>query len=199
MGSAFGSGLGSVSGLGSRFGLGLGSTGPKVGAGKGAEVAGEKGFQQASPAFVTPGQMSKIRDASAFHRAFTLPFTGDATVEAFFERIERIMGSGVSSVKVPALCLLAKDDPLCPPLAWVGALERAAKSDGIVVAMTDQGGHCGWFDGLGADSWLDRATGDFLASALELSKETAARASRSDDGERAEGSAAAAAVTVTAA
>lgn len=61
-------------------------------------------------------------------------------------------------VTVPTLCLLAKDDPLCPPLAWVGALEAAAKSEGIVVAVTDHGGHCGWFDGLGAGSWLDRVS-----------------------------------------
>lgn len=61
-------------------------------------------------------------------------------------------------VTVPTLCLLAKDDPLCPPHAWVGALEAAAKSEGIVVAVTDHGGHCGWFDGLGAGSWLDRVS-----------------------------------------
>lgn len=61
-------------------------------------------------------------------------------------------------MKVPALCLLAKDDPLCPPIAWKGALERAAESEGIVVAITDHGGHCGWFDGLGAGSWLDRVS-----------------------------------------
>lgn len=65
----------------------------------------------------------------------------------------------VQQVTVPTLCLLAKDDPLCPPLAWVGALEAAAKSDGIVVAITEHGGHCGWFDGLGAGSWLDRVRG----------------------------------------
>ncbi|CAN0407125.1 unnamed protein product, partial [Ectocarpus fasciculatus] len=46
-------------------------------------------------------------------------------------------------VTVPTLCLLAKDDPLCPPHAWVGALEAAAKSDGIVVAITERRGHCG--------------------------------------------------------
>lgn len=41
---------------------------------------------------------------------------------------------------MPTLCLLAKDDPLCPPLAWLGALEAAAKSEGIVVAVTEHGG-----------------------------------------------------------
>lgn len=61
-------------------------------------------------------------------------------------------------VKVPALALLARDDPLCPPSAWEGALERAAKSEGIIVAITDKGGHCGWFDGLGAGSWVDRVS-----------------------------------------
>lgn len=54
------------------------------------------------------------------------------------------------------MALLARDDPLCPPMAWEGALKRAAKSNGIIVAITDKGGHCGWFDGLGAGSWVDR-------------------------------------------
>lgn len=61
-------------------------------------------------------------------------------------------------VKVPTLALLARDDPLCPPPVWQGALARAAESEGIIVAITDQGGHCGWFDGLGAGSWLDKVS-----------------------------------------
>ena len=81
------------------MGLASGWAGPKMEEGDGAGSAGKRGFKQASPAFVTAGEMSKMKDASAFHEAFTLPFTGDATVEAFFERIERIMGSGVSSVR----------------------------------------------------------------------------------------------------
>eukprot|EP00752_Nemacystus_decipiens_P014833 g13206.t1 len=124
------------------------------------------------PKLVTAKEMAAMKDPTAFHEALTLPFTGDASVDAYFQRIDGIMSKDVASVTVPTLCLLAKDDPLCPPHAWVGALEAAAKSEGIVVAVTEHGGHCGWFDGLGAGSWLDRAAGDFLASALELSKES---------------------------
>ncbi|CAN0068299.1 unnamed protein product [Ectocarpus fasciculatus] len=144
------------------------------GGGKEGEVAGPAGpaGAGATAGLVTAEEMAAMKDPSAFHEALTLPFTGDSSVEAYFQRIGRVMGQDVSSVTVPTLCLLAKDDPLCPPHAWVGALEAAAKSDGIVVcvAITEHGGHCGWFDGLGAGSWLDRATGNFLSSALELSK-----------------------------
>ncbi|CAN0182399.1 unnamed protein product [Ectocarpus sp. 6 AP-2014] len=136
----------------------------------------------ATSGLVTAKEMAAMKDPSAFHEALTLPFTGDSSVDAYFQRIGRIMGQGVSSVTVPTLCLLAKDDPLCPPHAWVGALEAAAKSDGIVVAITEHGGHCGWFDGLGAGSWLDRATGNFLSSALELSKESTAVGATADNG-----------------
>ncbi|CAB1099111.1 unnamed protein product [Ectocarpus sp. CCAP 1310/34] len=74
---------------------------------------------------------------------------------------------------------------LAPACLWVGALEAAAKSDGIVVAITKHGGHCGWFgwfDGLGAGSWLDRATKNFLSSASELSKEPKADGTTADHG-----------------
>ncbi|CAM9172043.1 unnamed protein product [Ectocarpus sp. 12 AP-2014] len=144
-----------------------------AGAGPGAGV---------TSGLVTAKEMAAMKDPSAFHEALTLPFTGDSSVDAYFQRIGRVMGQNVSSVTVPTLCLLAKDDPLCPPHAWVGALEAAAKSDGIVVAITEHGGHCGWFDGLGAGSWLDRATGNFLSSALELSKEPAAARAIADHG-----------------
>lgn len=115
--------------------------------------------------------LAKMTHPIAFHEGLTLPFTGDSSVEAYYERIEEIMSPYIEAVDVPALALLARDDPLCPPMAWEGALKRAAKSNGIIVAITDKGGHCGWFDGLGAGSWVDRAAGDFLANALELRRD----------------------------
>lgn len=59
-------------------------------------------------------------------------------------------------VDIPTLALVARDDPLCPPEVWKKAVESASKSPGIMVAITEYGGHCGFFEGICGSSWLDR-------------------------------------------
>eukprot|EP00953_Heterococcus_sp_UTEX-ZZ885_P018675 10437-Heterococcus_DN1.PRE.1 len=89
-----------------------------------------------------------------FHRVFTVPFSGDASVDDYIARVERMHAEALTSVNVPVLALLAEDDPLCPPESWVTSLKAAASNPNIIVARTRNGGHCGWFCGLGGESWL---------------------------------------------
>lgn len=52
------------------------------------------------PALITAKEMAAMKDPSAFHEALTLPFTGDASVEAYFQRIDGIMSKDVASVRL---------------------------------------------------------------------------------------------------
>lgn len=53
----------------------------------------------APPALVSAKEMAAMKDPGAFHEALTLPFTGDASVEAYFQRIDGIMRKDVASVR----------------------------------------------------------------------------------------------------
>lgn len=74
----------------------LDSSGEKEGevsvpAGAGPEAGATSGL-------VTAKEMAAMKDPSTFHEALTLPFTGDSSVDAYFQRIGQIMGQDVSSV-----------------------------------------------------------------------------------------------------
>lgn len=71
------------------------------GRGKEGEVAVPAGAGPgagATSGLVTAKEMAAMKDPSAFHEALTLPFTGDSSVDAYFQRIGRVMGQDVSSV-----------------------------------------------------------------------------------------------------
>ena len=53
----------------------------------------------AADSFVTAKEMAAIKDPGAFHEALTLPYTGDPSVEAYFQRIGDIMNQDLSSVR----------------------------------------------------------------------------------------------------
>lgn len=43
--------------------------------------------------------MAAMKDPGTFHEALTLPFTGDRSVESYFERLEGIMSRDLSQVR----------------------------------------------------------------------------------------------------
>lgn len=73
---------------GSNAGLGLaGASSPRLGGGSG--IVGMK-----------VKDLVKMTDPIEFHEALTLPFTGDASVDAYYSRIEEVMSRDLSSVSI---------------------------------------------------------------------------------------------------
>ncbi|CAM9763747.1 unnamed protein product [Discosporangium mesarthrocarpum] len=127
---------------------------------------GGSGRHRAIVRAATSWEMAALRDCVAFHEMFTLPFTGDKGVAEYYSRIDRMAAECLPKVTVPLLALLARDDPLSSPMSWERALASIMESASVVVAITERGGHCGWFQDFTSTSWLDKVAGEFLSAAL---------------------------------
>jgi predicted alpha/beta-fold hydrolase len=62
-----------------------------------------------------------------------------------------ITGNRLAGLRVPCEMLLADDDPVIP----VGGLARVARSSSLTVTRSLKGGHCGFLQSYGLQSWLD--------------------------------------------
>lgn len=60
-----------------------------------------------------------------------------------------LLGNALKDLTVPCHIIASEDDPVIPAVD----LARLAASDRLVVERTRHGGHCGFFSGLGLDSW----------------------------------------------
>ena len=88
------------------------------------------------------------------------------TARESLDRITRCTTEAARHVTRPLLCLMADDDDVCPPFTCKAVNATAATSSGIVVARTEKGGHCGWFEGARGKSWCGRVAVEFLVAAL---------------------------------
>ena len=99
-------------------------------------------------------------------RHFTQPPC--ASGKHFLEQLTEIHTSSLSNIKKPVLCLMAADDPLCPPATAIKRATAAARlSDSTFMLRTRRGGHCGWFEGMTAHSWADNVAVEFLTATLK--------------------------------
>lgn len=62
-----------------------------------------------------------------------------------------LTGDRLASLRSSATLITAIDDPIIPSLD----LEHLARSDSLRVITTDHGGHCGFIERLGANSWVN--------------------------------------------
>jgi predicted alpha/beta-fold hydrolase len=63
-----------------------------------------------------------------------------------------IVGDVLANLQVPSRILTSLDDPIIPS----ADLARLAPSPNLRIAATAYGGHCGFLDSLGAETWADR-------------------------------------------
>ena len=63
-----------------------------------------------------------------------------------------ITGDFLETLSSPATIITSLDDPIIPH----GGLERLSKSPYLKVTLTRRGGHCGFFDTLSGETWLER-------------------------------------------
>jgi predicted alpha/beta-fold hydrolase len=63
-----------------------------------------------------------------------------------------IVGDALRGLAVPSRIVTALDDPIIPSTD----LTRLAESPHLRITATEQGGHCGFMESLGAETWADR-------------------------------------------
>ena len=116
-------------------------------------------------------RLSKLVRIRDYHDLVTRHFSAPPSsgIDDFLRRMGQYHLSNIPSVTSPLLCIMAEDDPLCPPEAVQVAKAESLRSHGVFLLETRRGGHCGWFEGVAGRSWADAMAIQFCRSVLESS------------------------------
>jgi predicted alpha/beta-fold hydrolase len=93
-------------------------------------------------------RLTSLRDKTA---EMVAKFTQYASLDDYLNGYS-ITGDRLATLSSPATIITAADDPIIP----VGGLERLNASPFLKVTVTRYGGHCGFFDTLSGETWLER-------------------------------------------
>lgn len=93
-------------------------------------------------------RLTSLRDKTA---EMVARFTQFASLDDYLNGYS-ITGERLAPLACPATIITAYDDPIIP----VGGLERLIRSPLLKVTVTRYGGHCGFFDTLSGETWLER-------------------------------------------
>ncbi|HXN11343.1 MAG TPA: alpha/beta fold hydrolase [Steroidobacteraceae bacterium] len=93
----------------------------------------------------------RLADLRAMTAALVRTSTDFPSLEAYLDGYA-LTGSRLAGLRVPAWLLLAEDDPIIP----AADLARLAQPEGLEIATTSHGGHCGFIDHLRGPSFADR-------------------------------------------
>jgi hypothetical protein len=93
-------------------------------------------------------RMTSLRDKTA---EMVAKFTQFASLDDYLNGYS-ITGDRLATLASPATIITSQDDPIIP----VGGLERLIESPYLKVTVTRYGGHCGFFDTLSGETWLER-------------------------------------------
>ena len=91
------------------------------------------------------------RDLTRMTEQLVLRYTDFPDLESYL-RGYAIVGEVLAPLAVPARIISALDDPIIP----ASDLARLAPSRCLELTTTRQGGHCGYLERLGGESWADR-------------------------------------------
>jgi predicted alpha/beta-fold hydrolase len=93
-------------------------------------------------------RLTSLREKTA---EMVAKFTHFAGLEEYLNGYS-ITGDRLATLSSPATIITSMDDPIIPP----GGLERLSQSSYLKVTLTRYGGHCGFFDTLSGETWLER-------------------------------------------
>jgi hypothetical protein len=103
---------------------------------------------------------------SEFHDRL-YPLAGFDSREAFYRGSNPM--EVARDVTVPVLVINAADDPVCVEDNVHRHLDAMRQLPRLTLALTQRGGHCGFFEGLlSGESWADRAIAEYLHAAHRL-------------------------------
>ena len=93
-------------------------------------------------------RLTSLRDKTA---EMVAKFTQFASLDDYLNGYS-ITGDRLATLSSPATIITSLDDPIIP----VVGLERLTQSPHLKVTLTRYGGHCGFFDTLSGETWLER-------------------------------------------
>ena len=93
-------------------------------------------------------RLSSLRDKTA---EMVAKFTTFASLDEYLSGYA-ITGDRLATLSSPATIITSLDDPIIPP----DGLERLSPSPHLKVTLTKHGGHCGFFDTLSGETWLEK-------------------------------------------
>ncbi len=116
--------------------------------------------QAAWPGHYDFGDMIRDPSLTAMTGRMVLKYTDFPDLESYL-RGYAITGSVLESLECPAHLVTSGDDPMI----LARDLDALARPPSLEVTVTPRGGNCGYMDGLGGPSWIDRRIADELAAA----------------------------------
>lgn len=111
----------------------------------------------AFPEYYDFGELSRFRTLRAMTDFFVRHYTEYPDLDAYLGGYA-LTGQRLESLEVPAVVLLAEDDPVIP----IRGLDRVARPPTLEVTRSRFGGHCGFLADLRLRSWAD----EFVVRAL---------------------------------
>ena len=93
-------------------------------------------------------RLTSLRDKTA---EMVAKFTEFASLDEYLHGYA-ITGDRLATLSSPATIITSLDDPIIPP----SGLTRLSQSPHLKVTVTRHGGHCGFFDTLSGETWLER-------------------------------------------
>jgi predicted alpha/beta-fold hydrolase len=109
---------------------------------------------------------TSARTMVEFHEQL-YPLAGFETLQAYEEASDPMRVA--DNLTTPVLVLNAQDDPVCSVANVRRHRKAMQRLPRVLTALTDYGGHCGFFEGAASDtSWSDRAVGEFLTASHGL-------------------------------
>ncbi|MEJ0008009.1 MAG: alpha/beta fold hydrolase [Steroidobacteraceae bacterium] len=115
--------------------------------------------QQAWPQFYQFGDLRRFVSLRDMTAELVARHTDFSTLEEYLDGYS-ITGSRLAGLAVPATIITSVDDPIVP----VADLNRVAASPCLRVRVTPFGGHCGFLNGFGGDTWAEDAVVEQLLS-----------------------------------
>jgi predicted alpha/beta-fold hydrolase len=127
----------------------------------------------ATSAGTKPWRPGALRCERASFRSVTelhdriYPLAGYASRDAYYEASNPM--AVAEGVATPLLVINAADDPVCSVKNLHPHLRLLQQLPRLTLALTQHGGHCGFFDGpLALRCWADRLLGEYLRTVHAL-------------------------------
>ncbi len=103
-------------------------------------------------------KLGRIRSVYEFDDAYVAPFFGFGTADNYYATQSSI--NFLPNIRVPALVIQAKDDPMIP--FEIFGDSRLRSNPNIEVLPVDHGGHLGFISGSEPHFWVDRVILDWI-------------------------------------
>jgi predicted alpha/beta-fold hydrolase len=105
--------------------------------------------QEAWPGHYDFAELLRVPRLGPMTQALVLRYSDFPDLTSYFRGYSIVRGA-LDTLEVPSTIIAARDDPMIP----ADDLERLPKLPNLEVVVTGYGGHCGFMDRLGGESWL---------------------------------------------